>query len=431
MTTTSTRAGDSSASSATHWLRLGMSVARIARSMGRRIAAMCLPGLAIVTPLGWTALTAALVLFVLAWWGGWTEMAIGTAALLAAVAAALLFAVGRVAYRVELDLRTTRVVVDELASGRMVVANAASRKLLPSQLELPIGTGVGRIAIPSLAPGSEHEELFVVPTHRRGVIMVGPARSVRGDAFGLVRREVRWTEPQPLYVHPRTTSLTGAVAGFFKDLEGQPTDDLSNDDVSFHALRAYVPGDDRRYIHWRTSARSGDLMVRQFEETRRSHVAVALSVDSAEYAHPDDFELAVEAGASLVVQAAKESRELTLVSGTASGRSQPVRRTLDELSAVELHDRPRRQVSSGGILDAARRVSEVAPQASIVFLLCGSIPTPAQIRLAGSAAPFGARVVAVRSVAGVAPTVRRISGITVVTVGSLDHLARTLRQARR
>ena len=385
----------------------------------------------IITPLGWSVLGAAVALFLLAFGGGWVECAIAGSALLAALLAALLFSIGRARYRVEIDLRTRRVVVGEPASGRIVVTSTASRALLPSRMELPVGDGVGRLAIPALRPAEQHEDLFVVPTQRRAVIAVGPARSVRGDAFGLVRREVRWTDPQLLYVHPRTTSLSGAVAGFFKDLEGQPTDDLSNDDVSFHALRGYVPGDDRRYIHWRTSARSGALMVRQFEETRRSHIAVALSTDAAEYADPDEFELAVEAGASVVVQAAKESRELTVVAGGTPVPAGPARRTLDRLAGVQIDDRPARTADlEVGIVATARRVAELTPDVSIVFLLCGSTPTPAQIRQAGAALPVGVRVIAVRAVPGVAPSVRRISGFTVVTVGALDKLPVTLRKAR-
>src|SRR6478752_5043201 len=397
----------------------------------RRVAGVLRPVLGVVSTLGWTALGGAAVLLLFAYWGGWVEFAVAGTALVAAVLVALLFSIGRARYRVTIDLRTTRVVVDEPASGRMLVSSNASRRLLPSRLELPIGAGVGRIAVPALAPGQEHEELFVVPTQRRGVITVGPARSVRGDAFGLVRRVIRWTDPQLLYVHPRTTSLSGAVAGFFKDLEGQPTDDLSNDDVSFHALRGYVPGDDRRYIHWRTSARSGALMVRQFEETRRSRIAVALSTDAGEYADPDEFELAVESGASVVVQAAKESRELTLIAGRSALPVGTVRRTLDQLAGVGLdHGGPRTADADAGIVAAARRVVEVAPDVSIVFLLCGSTPTPAQIRQAGALLPLGVRVVAVRAVPGVTPTVRRISGVTVITVGSLDKLPPTLRKVR-
>ncbi|MEK8225714.1 DUF58 domain-containing protein [Oerskovia sp. M15] len=78
--------------------------------------------------------------------------------------------------------------------------------------------------------------------------------------------------------------------------------------MSFHALRDYVPGDDRRHIHWKTTARTGQLMVRQFEETRRSHLAVILSTRSEDYGHADEFELAVSSCGSLGLQAIKEDR---------------------------------------------------------------------------------------------------------------------------
>ena len=78
-----------------------------------------------------------------------------------------------------------------------------------------------------------------------------------------------------------------------------PTTDLSSADVSFHALRDYVPGDDRRHIHWKTTARTNKLMVRQFEETRRAHLAISLSINTEEYASEDEFELAISAAASI------------------------------------------------------------------------------------------------------------------------------------
>jgi uncharacterized protein (DUF58 family) len=345
-------------------------------------------------------------------------------ALVAAFVAALIFVVGRSNYRVELDLRTRRVVVGEPASGRLTVVNTASRRMLPSRMELPVGQDIGRLSIPALKSSQEHEELFVVPTERRAVIEVGPARSVRGDAFGLVRRVVRWTDPEVLYVHPRSVPLSGAVAGFFKDLEGQATNDLSNDDVSFHALRAYVPGDDRRYIHWRTSARTNDLMVRQFEETRRSHVAVGLSTRSAEYSDPEEFELAVEACASLAVQSFREERRLTIISGQQPIVAPTPRRSLDQLAGVQTAD------AAAGIVAAARKIAETAPDVSVAILLCGPNPTPAEIREAGACLPLGVRVIAIRAVLGAATSLRRISDVAVVTVGSLDSLPRALRAAR-
>ena len=108
----------------------------------------------LVTPLGWTALGAAVGLFLLAFWGGWTEFAIAGTALLATLPTALVFAIGRSSYRVEIDLRTRRVVVGEPASGRILVSSTAARPMRASRLELPIGDGVGRLTIPPLKPGA-------------------------------------------------------------------------------------------------------------------------------------------------------------------------------------------------------------------------------------------------------------------------------------
>ena len=52
-----------------------------------------------------------------------------------------------------------------------------------------------------------------MPTHRRGVIPIGPARTLQGDPRGLVRRSVEWTEVTERYVHPRTVALESLGAG--------------------------------------------------------------------------------------------------------------------------------------------------------------------------------------------------------------------------
>ena len=125
-----------------------------------------------------------------------------------------------------------------------------------------------------------------------------------------------WTEPADLFVHPRTVALASSASGFIRDLEGMPTTDLSSADVSFHALRDYVPGDDRRHIHWKTTARTNKLMVRQFEETRRAHLAVSLSINTDEYASEQEFEMAISVAASIGRQAIREQRELTSLTQT-------------------------------------------------------------------------------------------------------------------
>src|SRR5690606_8103670 len=169
-----------------------------------------------------------------------------------------------------------------------------------------------------------------------------------------------------LYVHPRTVRIESTAAGLVRDLEGKTVKKLSDNDVAFHALREYVPGDDRRYIHWRSSARTGTLMVRQFEETRRSHLAVGLSANSEEYPDAADFELAVSSVGSLGLQAVREEKQLTVMVQAGTIPSRTGKQYLDGLSGVELTP-PRR----GSIVDLALTLGQAVPGASVAVLACG------------------------------------------------------------
>jgi uncharacterized protein (DUF58 family) len=208
-----------------------------------------------------------------------------------------------------------------------------------------------------------------------------------------------------------------------RDLEGQPTRDLSSNDVSFHALRPYVPGDDRRYVHWRTSARTGALMVRQFEETRRTHLAVALSAAPGDYADPDEFELAVSVAASLAVQAVREERPVTVCVGSTVMPPGSGQRLLDAFAGV-------RTSEAAGLLRSGLVAAAAVPNASVAILVTGSGPDAAVIRRAGSAFAAGVRVLAVRADPATGVGLSALGGVDVATVGALSDLAAVMHRMR-
>src|SRR5690606_7768590 len=105
--------------------------------------------------------------------------------------------------------------------------NDRGRVSLGTRVEVPVGEGVAAFEVGTLGAGERFEEPFVVPTTRRSVIPVGPARSVKGDPLGIARREVVSGSRIDLYVHPRTTVLPPLSAGWVRDLEGRTTNDLS------------------------------------------------------------------------------------------------------------------------------------------------------------------------------------------------------------
>ncbi|MGO1342261.1 MAG: DUF58 domain-containing protein, partial [Cellulosimicrobium funkei] len=289
-------------------------------------------------------------------------------------------------------------------------------------MELPVGQGMATFPVPRLRPQGSHEEIFTVPTHRRSVISVGPVRSVRADPLGLLRREVVWTEPEELFVHPRVKNLSGSSTGFLKDLEGRVTTDISNSDVSFHALRDYVPGDDRRHIHWKTTARTGQLMVRQFEETRRSHLAVLLSTRAEDYAHDDEFELAVSACGSLGLQAIKEDRGVTVLVNDGNLRGDHRTRLLDDLARVET------QSQRTSLVDVARVAGLTITDASVVAFIVGSRVTPTELRAASARLPQDVRVMAIQCVPGASLSRHAIAELVVLTIGELGELPLALRR---
>jgi uncharacterized protein (DUF58 family) len=354
---------------------------------------------------------------------GWAELASVGATLLLAVAVAALATLGRSTYAVELDLSGRRVRVGERAVGRLAVRNTSRRRLLPARVELPVGRGAAEFPLPSLGPDEEHEDVFAVPTSRRAVVVVGPVRSVRGDPWGLVRRRLEWTDPVDLYVHPATAALGTGGFGLLRDLEGQATRTLSDSDLSFHALRDYVPGDDRRHIHWRSSARLGDLMVRQFEDTRRSHTVVALALDPADYADDDELELAVSVAASVGLAALREERDVTVLAGTGPLRVASPRALLDDCSALV----PDPEAHRSG--DLARWAARAVPQASIAVLVGGSASSPADLRAHAATIPSGVRAVVVACDRSAPAQVRTDGTLTLVRLPALADLPRALRQA--
>lgn len=379
---------------------------------------------AFVTPVGRVALAALAAALVVGLDRSWSELTVLAAGLAITLLAALAWVLGRTAYDVDIALDDERVQVGDEALGRLLIRNRGRRSLLPTRIELPVARAVASFDLPALATRDEHEEFFAVPTRRRGVIPVGPVLSVRADPLQLLRRAQRWTEQVELFVHPRTVVIDSGHAGFLKDVEGVTTQDLSSSDVSFHALRDYVPGDDRRTIHWRTTARTGRFMVRVFEETRRSHLLVLLSVRPEDYASPEDFELAVSSAGSLGMQCLREDRDLSVVTQAGVLRFPSGRGLLDELSRVELVP------GAAPLPTLAEEGVATVKGASIVALVTGAGAEAAELRAADRVAPLDALTFAVRCAGSHDVARRRIGRLTVLDLADLDDLPRVMRAMR-
>ncbi|MFE5672564.1 DUF58 domain-containing protein [Agromyces sp. NPDC056523] len=403
----------------------------------------------VVTPIGWGLVFGAVVALIVGYGWGWGELVVIGWGLGLLVALASAWLAGRGAGSIELTLPVDRVAVGESAEARLEAHNPGRRRFGAARLELPVGGRILTRMIPPLPRGASFDERIAVPTTRRGVVPVGPVRTVRADPVGLMRREIVWSGVRMLHVHPRTIAVSPLSTGFLRDLEGTPTRDLTVSDIAFHALREYQPGDDRRFIHWRSSAKTGTFMVRQFEETRRSRLMVLLDLAAVAYDDPDDFELAVSAAASLGARAIRDARTLSFVT-SASARPVPERarpgdrtdradrlrppsagargaamrelptasrdRLLDALCVVEVDAR------ASGLSETVRAAAETVTGVSLAFLVTGAARSLAELRAAAARLPLGVEGVVIRCSDEGEASGRVVGGLSVFDIGYLDDL---------
>lgn len=378
--------------------------------IGRRLR----PAWATVTPIGKAVMAVGLVAWVLAWRLGWDEMAVLAALCLLLLGIAALFMLGSTNIAVTMSVEPPRVTVGEAVAGDIEVTNKARTPLLPVLLELPVGAGGVGFDLPALLPNARHSEIFVVPTERRGVIEVGPVTTARGDALGLFRRDVTWSEVTEIFVHPKVTPLEPLGAGLMRDLEGHAAENISMSDLAFHALREYVPGDDLRHVHWRSSAKHGQLLVRQFLDTRRSHLNTVVDAQLAMYSSEDDYELAISVAGSLLVRAILDGFDATFLSGDHAMTRGTGKAALDACSRAE----PGPQ----SLVEVAAKGNRLAPDTSVVFLITGPETDFLTLQRAAAQFPIEVGKVAIRIDGGAAPALRSAGELPLLTLGRLADL---------
>ncbi|ACV08126.1 DUF58 domain-containing protein [Jonesia denitrificans] len=371
-----------------------------------------------VSPLAVYLAVLALLGLIVGWVASWRELLAGAIVAIIGISVSALYTAGRSHYAVALSLADTTVRVGQRAIGQVDVTNIGKRRLMPARIEMPVGRRSAEFSLPSLGPGETHDEIFAIPTKRRAVITVGPVSSVRADALGLIRREIVWTTPHDLYVHPMTIPLTTQMAGILRDLEGQTRKTISDNDMSFHALREYVPGDDVRNIHWKSSARNQSLMVRQYEDTRRTTTVLGVDEDAASWATEDDFELGVSVAASIAVHAIRHGLELTVLSHTHTLRTTTPKALLNDSCRLETTATPTEWIT--------RTMVREEPTATLAFVITGAQQSPTELRERLALFDPGMRIVVVECSVDAQPSVTHRDQLTVIRLATMTDLPRTL-----
>ncbi|MFL6155724.1 MAG: DUF58 domain-containing protein [Marmoricola sp.] len=217
-------------------------------------------------------------------------------------------------------LSATLVEVGQTATVQLDLTNVGSTTgLLLVEEQVPWALGQRpRFVIDSMQNGWHRRVEYPVRAEVRGIYEIGPLRIRVADPFGLLALNRAFSRTTPLVVIPAAEplpaiALRGAWTGS-GDNRPRPFAAGSAADVT---VREYRLGDDLRRVHWRSTARTGELMVRREEQPWQSRCT--LFIDNRAAAHrgsgPDSsLERAVTAAASIAVYLARIGFQVRLVS---------------------------------------------------------------------------------------------------------------------
>ncbi len=228
------------------------------------------------------------------------------------------FGASRARYRLSCTRRITpaRLPAGQSAELTIRLANVSRLRtgLLLAEDSVPYALGRRpRFVLDGIGGGGSRQFHYQLGSDTRGKYTIGPLKVRVADSFGLVSITRAFTTTSTLTVTPRIVPLSRPpVAGnWLGDSEhGRRSISASGDDDV--APRAYQTGDGLHRVHWRSTARYGELMVRREEQHWRNTASLFLDTRRSVYAG-SLFELAVIAAASIGVHMAGEGYDARFV----------------------------------------------------------------------------------------------------------------------
>lgn len=272
---------------------------------------------------GWTVAAGAMAALVIGRVFGIVELfVIGTGLGLAVVVAVLVVRLYRPNLAITRWAHPSVLTVGDTGRVDLLIENRAGLRSPRVDLTEPVGPhNTAHMTIAPLDSGDQVTAGYRVPATRRGVLQVGPAELERRDLLGLATLRRVAIGATELTVAPQTFELPMPTLGH--GVLGRHLLALSQrvGPGEFHSLRDYVVGDEPRSIHWRASARSEELKVRQHEAQGVRRCIIVLDRDGDAYPSPvtdadaDVFERAITAAGSLVLSADRVGLTTRFVTG--------------------------------------------------------------------------------------------------------------------
>jgi uncharacterized protein (DUF58 family) len=322
-----------------------------------------------LTRQGWLCLWGGVVVLFVARLLGVGELYVFGAVALGLVAVAAVYVrLTRLDLQVDRSVHPSRVHAGQVSRVEVRLRNLRRQDTPVLRLRDPVtGTAGAELLVSPLDQGAMSTASYRLPTERRGIIEVGPLQVVVADPFGLAQATVRAAPKVEVTVFPRVedvrpvpfTSGNDPLAGLLHPHAlGRVGDD-------FYALRPYVVGDDLRRIHWPSTARHDELLVRQQEQPWQGRTTVLLDVRRAGHTS-ETLEAAVSVAASVITanSARRDLVRLATTDGADSGfgsGSTHVQALLEHLAVV--------QASGGASLRAMLDLVQRDGQGALVVIV--------------------------------------------------------------
>jgi len=248
---------------------------------------------------------------------------------LAAVSAVLCIAAVAYVYFRSVDVEVTRtlhpprVFAGMSSRVELDLYNRSARRTPVLTVRDPFDGGArwARFLSAPLGPRARTRAAYRLPTERRGIYDVGPMHVGVADPFGLAgaRFQAAGVTQLTVYPHIDVVHALPSTQGHDPHSGTQNPTALVGPGEDFYALRPYEMGDDTRRVHWPSTARVDDLMIRQDEMPWQTRSTILLDV-RAEVHTEASLDIAVSAAAS-IHDATRRQRALLRVVTTAGSDS--------------------------------------------------------------------------------------------------------------
>lgn len=244
---------------------------------------------------------------------------------------------GWIVYGMLKGITIRRSVPDRVSAGEFVpveVTAINSKRLISSHLlevRDQISTTAGGRTLPDTegivtfvrVPAAQHRTgRYQVQFAERGKYTLGPTRVSSRFPLGIGERGQILTETSEIIVHPRIGKLVPAWKQHQKELAESSRRVHSRQglfDDEFHRIREYRTDDNPRSIHWRSTARRGVLMIREYQQNRRADSFVLLDLYDSSEQSSIEFETAISLAATICVDQARSASGSTFLLGLCTG----------------------------------------------------------------------------------------------------------------